>query len=81
MKRNGKPKKEKVTMYLDDDVIRHFKARAALPGAAPYQRQINEELRKVVESGGTPYSTLIRDRGFVAAVAREVHKLLSRRKG
>ena len=42
--------KVKVTMYIDADVLEHFKNRAEQPNAAPYQTQINNELRKVMES-------------------------------
>lgn len=42
--------KVKVTMYIDDDVLEYFKNRAEQPNAAPYQTQINNELRKVRES-------------------------------
>jgi uncharacterized protein (DUF4415 family) len=42
--------KLKVTMYLDMDVISHFKQRAESPNAAPYQTQINAELRKIMDS-------------------------------
>jgi uncharacterized protein (DUF4415 family) len=43
------PSKVRVTMYLDPDVLEHFKRRAAEPNAAPYQTQINNELRRLVE--------------------------------
>lgn len=36
-------------MQHDFDVLEHFKKRAASPNAAPYQAQINAELRKVME--------------------------------
>lgn len=42
--------KVKVTMYIDADVLEYFKKRAEQPNAAPYQTQINNELRKVMES-------------------------------
>jgi uncharacterized protein (DUF4415 family) len=42
--------KVKVTMYIDADVLEYFKTRAEQPNAAPYQTQINNELRKVMES-------------------------------
>jgi uncharacterized protein (DUF4415 family) len=42
--------KVKVTIYLDGDVIEHFRIRAEQPNAAPYQTQINNELRKIMES-------------------------------
>ncbi len=41
--------KVRVTMYIDADVLDHFKTRAKQPNAAPYQTQINNELRKVME--------------------------------
>ena len=40
--------KVKVSIYLDSDVVEHFRERAAQPNAAPYQTQINNELRKVM---------------------------------
>lgn len=44
-------KKIKVSIYLDGDVVEHFRDRAERPNAAPYQTQINNELRKVMENG------------------------------
>ena len=44
-------KKIKVSIYLDGDVIEHFRLRSAQPNAAPYQTQINNELRKIMETG------------------------------
>lgn len=41
--------KVKITMFVDADVLQHFKARAARPNAAPYQTQINQALRDVME--------------------------------
>ncbi len=42
--------KVKVSMYLDSDVVNYFRLRAEGPNAAPYQTQINGELRRVMES-------------------------------
>lgn len=53
--------KVKVTIYLDGDVIEHFRLRAEQPNAAPYQTQINNELRKVMENGLTDTTTVERD--------------------
>lgn len=44
-------KKVKVSIYLDGDVVEHFRLRAEQPNAAPYQTQINSELRKAMENG------------------------------
>jgi len=41
--------KVQITMKVDLDVLDHFKNRAAQPNAAPYQTQINAELRKVMK--------------------------------
>lgn len=42
--------KVKVTMYLDEVVVEYFRARAESPNAAPYQTQINNELRRIMEN-------------------------------
>ena len=36
-------------MKVDLDVLNHFKARSQPPHAAPYQTQINSELRAIME--------------------------------
>jgi uncharacterized protein (DUF4415 family) len=73
--------KVRVTMYLDADVLEYFKGRAALPNAAPYQTQINGELREIMERGGegAPYSSLVDDDRFIAAVADRVRGHRARR--
>lgn len=48
--------KVRVNMYLDLDVVEFFKRRALEPGAAPYQTQINAELRRAIEEARTPES-------------------------
>ncbi len=53
--------KVKVSIYLDKDIVEHFRERAEQPNAAPYQTQINNELRKVVENGTTKAATVERD--------------------
>ena len=65
--------KVKVSMYLDLDVLNYFKERAAQPNAAPYQTQINNELRAVMKRDqGKPYAELVNDERFIAAVAARV---------
>lgn len=73
--------KVRVTMYLDADVLEHFKNRATHAHAAPYQTQINSELRAVMERGnkGAPYSSLVEDDRFIAAVAKRVQERRARR--
>lgn len=67
--------KVKITMYLDADVLEYFKERAAQPNAAPYQTQINNELRAVMgRDAGEPYADLVNDDRFIAAVAARVKR-------
>lgn len=69
--------KIRVTIYLDSDVLKYFKERAAQPNAAPYQTQINQELRAVMERDTTPtvdYMQLIQNKKFIAAIAEKVQE-------
>lgn len=43
--------KVKITIYLDGEIVEYFRHRAEQPNAAPYQTQINSELRNVMENG------------------------------
>lgn len=45
-----KSSKTKVSIYLDNEIVKYFRARAEQPNAAPYQTQINSELRKIMEN-------------------------------
>lgn len=42
--------KVKVSIYLDEVVVEYFRQRAESPDAAPYQTQINNELRRIMEA-------------------------------
>jgi uncharacterized protein (DUF4415 family) len=74
--------KVRVNIHLDLDVVNYFKARAARPHAAPYQTQINEELRGVMERDAAQsketeiaaYDALVKDENFINAVAEQVGK-------
>lgn len=37
-------------MYLDEVVVEYFRQRAESPDSAPYQTQINNELRRIMEN-------------------------------
>lgn len=45
-----KTSKEKISLYVDSDILEYFRQRAESPNAAPYQTQINNELRRVMEN-------------------------------
>jgi uncharacterized protein (DUF4415 family) len=74
-----RPLKVRITITLDQDLVEHFKAEAAKPGALPYQTQINQTLRKAV-SGEEPRpeqteaikTALLQDPDFLQAVARRL---------
>lgn len=42
--------KVKISMYLDADILQYFRVRAESLDSAPYQTQINNELRRVMEN-------------------------------
>jgi uncharacterized protein (DUF4415 family) len=71
--------KVRVTMFLDADVVEHFKKRAAKPNAAPYQTQINSALRESMErnEGATAHSHLIEDEYLISALADRVSERLA----
>jgi uncharacterized protein (DUF4415 family) len=78
------PKKIRISILLDEDILEHFKQRAAAPNALPYQTQINNELRAVmmddrgvtveVEDDGARLHT---NPAFIKAVAKSVKQQLA----
>jgi uncharacterized protein (DUF4415 family) len=66
--------KVRITINLDADVLEYFKDRAAAPHSAPYQTQINAELRRVMENEKTKKSKsstaneLLQDDNFIEAL-------------
>ncbi|MEO8649536.1 MAG: BrnA antitoxin family protein [Acidobacteriota bacterium] len=74
-----KSNKVKVSIYLDSEVLGYFKERAGRPDAAPYQTQINNELRKVMENG-SPDSTnvvqdILNDKKFLKALKKKLETI------
>jgi len=47
---DAKQAKVRITISLDQDVVDYFKTVAEQPGALPYQTQINQALRKIIDS-------------------------------
>jgi uncharacterized protein (DUF4415 family) len=75
----GRPMKVRITITLDQDLVEHFKAEAAKPGALPYQTQINQMLRKaMMDDELRPNQTeaikaaLLQDPDFVRALAHQL---------
>ena len=78
------PKKVRISILLDEDILKHFKRRAVVPNALPYQTQINNELRAVMmdDQGVTvevkdESVALHTDPAFIKAVARSVKEQLA----
>lgn len=75
--------KVKITMWLDGDILMHFQNRAAPSNAAPYQTQINAELRKIMERDlseetkeiNKNIETLATNKDFIRAVAEQLKEL------
>ncbi len=61
--------KVRVTMYLDDDIVRDFKAKALSEGIG-YQTEINRVLRQYIKAGGLTLEELIKK-----AVREEITQL------
>lgn len=74
--------KVRISINLDSDILAHFKQRAAQPNAAPYQTQINNVLRRVMENergtegaaSRSQVEVLLADQRFIDAVAKRVRE-------
>lgn len=53
--------KVKISMYLDADIVEYFRNRAESPDAAPYQTQINNELRRIMENDSRETASIEND--------------------
>jgi hypothetical protein len=77
--------KVQITMKIDLDVLNYFKERASEPNSAPYQTQINNELRAIMEKDGkvkgkskkskNGFEELLSNKKFLKALAKEIKKL------
>ncbi len=69
--------KVQITMKVDLDILNHFKARSSTLNAAPYQTQINAELRAIMERDlelektviNSTAEKLLEDDGFLKALS------------
>lgn len=72
----NKSNKVKVSIYLDGEVLDYFKERAEQPNAAPYQTQINNELRKVMENRSSDTESvgqdILNDKKFLKALKKKL---------
>jgi uncharacterized protein (DUF4415 family) len=81
--------KVKISIYLDQDILSYFRARAAQPNAAAYQTQINNVLRQAMEqdkqasaSAGTVNNviSLLDDPRFTELLDRRIATQLAKQK-
>jgi len=56
-----KEAKSKISLYVDSDILEYFRKRAEPPHAAPYQTQINNELRRIMESDAREMQSIEND--------------------
>ena len=74
--------KIRITIMLYQDILDFFKARAAKPGAEPYQTQINTALREYIEG----QKAAERDKGpederFISRLAERVAEYVVKKQG
>ncbi len=75
--------KVQITLRIDLDILEHFKKRASDAQAAPYQTQINAELRKIMQKDLANENTEIKknieeltsNKEFIRAVAEQLKEL------
>lgn len=67
-----------VSIKLDGDIVEYFKKQSQMPGALPYQVQINQALREAMDREGEefPGEALTKDERFVAAIAERIRQNL-----
>src|SRR6266498_2516236 len=66
--------KERITIFIDLDILDFFRARAATRGKPPYQTQINQALRQYMEGTKPPGRGSLSDDKFIAHLAERVAK-------
>lgn len=81
---NPSESKVKITMWIDGDVLQHFKKRSETPESAPYQTQINAELRRIMmkdleleEIKTSRVDDISKNKEFVRAVAEQLKELVA----
>lgn len=72
--------KVRITINLDADILEYFKTRAEKPNSAPYQTQINSELRQIMKNDAakkksslnTSAEELLRDEQFIKVLKEKL---------
>ncbi len=66
--------KVRITIFIDNDILKFFKARAAKRGKPAYQTQINQALRECMEGSRPPTKGSHHERRLMAHLAEQVAK-------
>lgn len=65
--------KVRISIFLDQDILKFFKSRAMKPGAEPYQTQINRALREYASASRPALKdSLLKDEDFITRVSERV---------
>jgi uncharacterized protein (DUF4415 family) len=64
--------KVRITIFVDNDILKFFKARAAKRGKPPYQTQINQALREYMEGSPLPGKGGLSEHKLIAHLAERV---------
>ena len=71
--------KTKISLYIDADILEYFRKRAESPDAAPYQTQINNELRRAMENDSPDAARLekdiLNDEEFLRALKEKLQRI------
>jgi len=79
--------KIRITISLDKDLVDFFKSNASKPGAFPYQTQINQALRQIIEESQTGNQAdieelktqLLHDVTFIRELSKKVNHRQARK--
>jgi uncharacterized protein (DUF4415 family) len=64
--------KVRITIFIDNDILKFFKARAAKRGKPPYQTQINQALREYMDTRGPSGTGGLSDHKLISQLAERV---------
>ena len=64
--------KERITIFIDLDILNFFRTRAAKRGTPPYQTQINHALREYMEGSRPPGKGGLSEDKFISRLAERI---------
>ena len=64
--------KVRITIFIDNDILKFFKARASKRGQPPYQTQMNRALREYMEGSRPASKGDLDDPNFISHLAERV---------